>query len=213
MKYFLIPTFLLALIFPAFSAPEEVNTVETKLRESLKTTMLQLRSEQTERATLQAAQTVSEAKIKELTAKVETLTKQTAADQTASRKSIDELSTRAASLDQQLTKLTETLEKWKDAYAKAVEVARSKEADRAKLADENSVLKAQIRDHKASNMALFNLGNEILTRYQKFSVGEALAAREPFTGITRARLETYVQDSRDKLADNRIKPAPSKSKP
>ena len=214
MKFLLVPTFLLiSLASSVFSAPEETNAVEAKLRESLKTTMLQLRTEQSERATLQAEQAASQAKVTELTAKVASLTKQAAADQTASRKSIDELSTRATNLDQQLAKVTETLEKWKAGYAKAVEVARAKEAERLKLADENSVLKAQIRDHKASNLALFKLGNEILTRYEKFSVGEALAAREPFTGVTRARLETYVQDSRDKLADERIKPEPAKPKP
>lgn len=213
MKSFLVSTLLLSLAFPAFAAPEEANAVEAKLRESLKSTMLQLRTEQTERATLQAAQTASEAKIKELTAKVETLTKNLAKDQEASKKSIEELSTRSTSLSAQLANLTETLDKWKAGYAKAVEVARAKEAERAKLADENSVLKAQIRDHKASNLALFKLGNEILTRYEKFSVGEALAAREPFTGVTRARLETYVQDSRDKLQDERIKPDPAKPAP
>lgn len=210
MKSFLVSTLILSLISPAFAAPEEANAVEAKLRESLKSTMLQLRTEQTERATLQAAQTASEAKIKELTAKVETLTKNAARDQEASKKSIEELTTRSTSLSAQLANLTETLDKWKAGYAKAVEVARAKEAERAKLADENSVLKAQIRDHKASNLALFKLGNEILTRYEKFSVGEALAAREPFTGVTRARLETYVQDSRDKLQDERIKPEPAK---
>jgi len=213
MKSFILSALAISLVSPIFAAPEDANAAEAKLRATLKTTMLQLRTEQTERATLQAAQTASEAKIKELTAKVETLTKNAAKDQESSKKTIDELSTRATSLDAQLAKLTETLDKWKAGYAKAVEVARAKETERAKLSDENSVLKAQVRDHKASNMDLFKLGNEILTRYEKFSVGEALAAREPFTGVTRARLETYVQDSRDKLQDQRIKPEPTKPTP
>jgi chromosome segregation ATPase len=211
MKSFLLPLLTLVLVSPAFSAPEEAGAVEAKLRESLKNTMLQLRNEQTERATLQAAQLASEARIKELTAKVELLTKNAAREQEESKRSINELTTRATSLDAQLTRLTETLDKWKAGYAKAVEVARAKEAERVKLADENSVLKAKIRDHKTNNLALFKLGNEILTRYEKFGVGEALAAREPFTGVTRARLETYVQDSRDKLEDSRIKPEPAQN--
>ena len=213
MKAFLASTLILALISPAFAAPEEANAVEVKLRESLKSTMLQLRTEQTERATLQAAQTAAEATIKELTSKVERLTKNAAKDQEAAKKSIDELTTRANRLDADLARLTDTLDKWKAGYAKAVEIARAKEAERAKLADENLILKAKIRDHKMSNLALFKLGNEILTRYEKFSVGEALAAREPFTGVTRARLETYVQDSRDKLQDQRLKSEPAKTKP
>lgn len=213
MKSFLVSSLILSLFIfsEAFAAPEEAGAVEAKLRESLKSTILQLRTEQTERATLQAAQGASEAKIKELTAKVETLTKNAAKDQEASKKAIEELTTRGTSLDAQLTRLNETLDKWKAGYAKAVEVARAKEAERAKLSDENAVLKAKVRDHKASNLALFKLGNEILTRYEKFSVGDALAVREPFTRVTRARLESYVQDSRDKLEDERIKPDPAKA--
>jgi len=172
--------------------------------------MLQLRSAQTEMATMQATKAATDAKIKELTTKVDALTKQAATDQAASRKSIDELTVHNSRLHEQVAKLGEALEKWKAGYAKAVEVARAKEAERAKLADDNSVLNAHLRDQKANNMALFKLGNEILTRYEKFSVGDALSAREPFTGITRARLESFVQDSRDKLAEARTKPDPAK---
>ena len=82
----------------------------------------------------------------------------------------------------------------------------AKETERAKLAAEILVLKRKIDDREMKNLALFKLGNEILTRYQKFTLGEALAAREPFVGSTRAKLETLVQDYQDKLLDQRAKP-------
>jgi hypothetical protein len=53
---------------------------------------------------------------------------------------------------------------------------------------------------------LFTVGEEILNRYSKFGFGEALAAREPFTGLTRTKLETLVQGYQDRLLDNVIKP-------
>ncbi len=84
--------------------------------------------------------------------------------------------------------------------------ADKKEGDSAKLANDVVLLKRQVADRETKNLALFKLGNEILTRYEKFGLGEALLAREPFTGITRTKLETLVQDYSDKLADQRIKP-------
>jgi hypothetical protein len=66
------------------------------------------------------------------------------------------------------------------------------------------VLQAKVRDHKSQNLELYRLASEILERYRSFSVGDALKAREPFTGITKARLESQVQDYRDKVEDARI---------
>ncbi len=48
--------------------------------------------------------------------------------------------------------------------------------------------------------------NDILTRYEKFGLGDALTAREPFTGITRVKLQSLFEDYQDKLVDQRIKP-------
>jgi hypothetical protein len=50
------------------------------------------------------------------------------------------------------------------------------------------------------------LSNEILTRYEKFSLGEALAAREPFIGLTRVKLENLTQDYSDKISKQQAKP-------
>jgi hypothetical protein len=74
------------------------------------------------------------------------------------------------------------------------------------LASESIVLKRKLDDRDRKNFELFKLGNEILKRYEKFGLGDALAAREPFTGITRVKLQNLVQDYQDKLADQRVKP-------
>jgi hypothetical protein len=60
---------------------------------------------------------------------------------------------------------------------------------------------------------LFKTANEILTRYEKFALGEALLAKEPFTGIARVKLESQVQDYQDKIADERVKPENERVKP
>ncbi len=41
-------------------------------------------------------------------------------------------------------------------------------------------------------------------RYEGYSLGKALAAREPFIGTTRVKVENLVQGYKDKILDNRI---------
>jgi chromosome segregation ATPase len=186
-------TFILLSSLAATSAIADEAT-EAKLRETLRNTMLQLRTAQNDRAALQATQTENEARLKTLSGQVEKLTKDAAA---AEKLNTDH--------EAQLTKFREALEHWEAAYKQAVEVANTKEAARATLADEVIELKQRVEDQRRRNAALFETASEILTRYEKFGLGQALAAKEPFVGVTRVKLENLVQDYEDKLADQRIK--------
>jgi hypothetical protein len=168
--------------------------------------MLQLRASETEKATLQAAQTEALAKEKALTEQVEALTKQSAADKDASDKAIADLKAKVADQEQEITQLKDTLEKWKEGYAKAAEIANAKEAERAKLAGQVILLDRKVADRESKNAELFRIGNEILRRYERFGLGDALTSREPFVGITRVKLENQVQDYQDKLLNQKIKP-------
>jgi hypothetical protein len=67
-------------------------------------------------------------------------------------------------------------------------------------------LKNRGDDLRRRNNELFKLGNEILSRYEHFGLGTALTAREPFTGITKVKLQSLVQDYQDKLAEQKVKP-------
>ncbi len=208
---------LLTCILPFTAALHAQEAVEdpqvaanAKLRAALRDTMLQLRAAQTEAATLKAEKPVLEAKIADLTKKSDALAKQAATDQGEAKKKIEGLTADYQELEKKYATLEVTLAKWKEGYAKAAAVANAKENERAKLADEKSVLTAKVRDHKAQNLELYRLATEILERYRTFSVGDALKAREPFTGITRAKLDNQIQDYRDKVEDARIPAEPSK---
>jgi hypothetical protein len=87
----------------------------------------------------------------------------------------------------------------------AVEIAQKMESERTKLAGQVIELQRKLADRESKNLALFKLANEILKRYQRFGLGDALAAKEPFTGVARVKLENLVQDYQDKLADQRVK--------
>ena len=179
---------------------------ESKLREALRNSTLQLRTAEAERASLQTAQAALAEEKKTLADKFETLRKLTIADRAADEKTIATLKTQAAAQDAEIVRLKEALEKSDVTGKQAAALAAAKEAERAKLAAALVVLQRKVEDREAKNLALFKTGNEILTRYEKFSLGEALAAREPFVGTTRAKLENLVQDYQDKLLDQRAKP-------
>jgi chromosome segregation ATPase len=179
---------------------------EAKLREVLRATTLQLRSAENERATLQSAQAALAEDKKTLEAKFETLRKQTITERAANDKLLAALKTEAAAKAAEIAKLKEAMEKSTAAGQQAVALAAAKESERAQLAAQLILGQRKLEDRETKNLALFSLGLEILKRYEKFSLGEALAAREPFVGSTRAKLETLVQGYNDKLLDQRVKP-------
>lgn len=214
-RIFLTAALALLALLPIgrVTAGEPTNNPETKLREALRNSMLQLRDAQNQVATLQAAQTESDQekatlneKIKELNAQLAALTKQSAEQKETSEKSIAALNAKVTDQDSQLTRFKEALEKWKGSYNQLLALARTKEAERSRLAAETILLQRKVEDRETKNAELFKLSNEILARYEKFSLGDALAAKEPFVGSSRVKLENLVQDYQDKLVAQKTIP-------
>ena len=214
----------LSLIFSLFVLSlhgAEAADPSQKLREQLRGVMLQLRTAQNDAANAQAAQAAAELKNKELTDKITdlekrnaSLAKQSNADKATADESIARLTNKNAECAKLIGQYKEALEKWKTGYQKAAEAARTKEDERAKLAAEIIVHQRTIADRERKNIALFNTAIEILDRFQNYALGKALAAREPFIGTTRVKVENLVQGYKDRILDNRISaPAPKKTSP
>ena len=209
---------LLGGILTAWCAAAEAPDPTQKLREQLRGVVLQLRNSQTESANAKAAQATAEQKITELAAQITdlekrnaTLVKQANADKASADKASAILTTKVAERDKRIAEFTEAFEKLKGGYQQAAGLARAKEDERAKLAAEALVLKRTISDRETKNIALFNIAIEVLDRFEKYALGKALAAREPFIGTTRVKVENLVQGYKDKILDNRIsakKPPP-----
>jgi len=207
----LLNLLLLGAVLTSAAKAAEAPDPSQKLREQLRAVMLQLRSAQTEGANAQAAQAAAEQKNTELAAKITDLEKRNAtlieqanSDKKAADKAAASLTTKLADRDKRLEETTTALEKWKAGYEQATGVVRAKEDERAKLAAETLELKRTIADREGKNIALFNTANEVLDRFEKYSLGKALAAREPFIGTTRVKVENLVQGYKDKILDNRI---------
>lgn len=201
----------MALLVPLFAEAQAQEDPSARLREALKNTMLQLRTAQGDTATAQAAAIAAEQKAKTLEAKVaelekrnETLVKQSNDDKAAAEKTIAGLNNKVADREKRLAEYITALDKWKTGYQAAADAARTKDAERAKLADETIVLKRTLADRERKNIALFNLSTEILDRYQNYALGKSLAAKEPFIGNARVQVENFVQGYKDKILDNRL---------
>jgi len=186
--------FFLILSVISFSTVQAAD--EAKLRETLRNLTLRLRSAETERNNLLTEKAQLTQDNKALSEKVDALTKQAASD----KETIATLTSKSTDQEAALAEAKEALEKWKKAYEQAAVVAQKEKAAHDKLAAEVVLLQRKVSDRESKNRELFRLANEILTRYEKFSLGEALAAREPFTGLTRVKLENLVQDYQDKLS-------------
>jgi hypothetical protein len=188
-------------------------TAESRLRDALRNTMMQLRDAQGQVATLQASQAQSDkdnadlkAKIDTFTAQVASLTKQSADDKAASDKAIADLKAENAAQVAEIAKFKDALAAWEKDDKQYAQLAKDKEAARAQLAGQVIVQQRVIDDRETKNLALYQLGNEILTRYEKFGLGEAITAKEPFTGLSRVKLQEFVQDYKDKISDQRVTP-------
>ncbi len=206
MSRILTALFVTALLAAPGLAAEAPNPAEAKLREGLRATMLQLRTAETERAALQAEKVEFEEKIKTLTEKLEKEVKAGEDKQKTAEADIAKLNERLANQTGEIARLQESLEKWKDSQKKAVALGEATEAKRARAAAEVVVLTRKVADYQTKNAGMYKVGIEILDRYEKFGLGTALTAREPFVGLTRVKFENLIQDYGDKLSAEKIKP-------
>jgi chromosome segregation ATPase len=179
---------------------------ELRLRDAVREARGQLSDAQNQVVSLQAAKDQADkdnadlkTKVDDLSAQVAALTKQGADDKTASDKAIAELTAQAATQATQIAQLTEALANSKNACNQANKLAAEQQAARAQLALQNALLQRLVDDREMKNLELYKTGTEILTRYEKFSLGEALDAKEPFAGQSRLKLESLVQDYKGKL--------------
>jgi chromosome segregation ATPase len=185
------------------AAADSADDAETRLRDTLRSTVLQLRDAQNQIAILQGAQADSDQKNKDLADQLALLKKHAMDDKAVADSTAAVLTAKVADQSAEIARLNDALEKWKADDQKFRDAASTTEAARAKLSDEAIVLQRRVDYLEPRNMALFKLGNDILDRYANFSLGNALAEKEPFVGVTRVKLENLVQDYKDKLLDAR----------
>lgn len=180
-------------------------SVESRLREQLKAMAGQLRTAETEKATIQIEKVALEEKSKKLEQQVTETSKHLVEETDRAKKEGEKLRGEIAAKETEIALTKAELVKATEFGSNAAALARKTEAERSKLATEGIQLKRVVADQRMKNGKMFEIGNEILTRYEKFGFGTAITSREPFVGITRARMETLIEEYGGKLAEQRLK--------
>jgi chromosome segregation ATPase len=166
-------------------------TIEDRLRDQLRATVQQLHQLQDDQASLQAQKMVAEQERDALKA------------QLAAAKA--QLGHGGADRGQ-VQALAAQVSKYKDAASQATGTAEQAQADHDKLASGLTNAQTLLGACETKNGQLLNVGMEILTAYQKFDIGAALGANEPFIGTKRVELENLAQDFGDRLYDGKFDP-------
>ena len=211
MNRFLSFTVLAGLLATVGSLnAQEAASPEARLRETLRTTTLQLRGVQNDLAAAQVARDSLAAEKTAVEAELAKLSKQLVADRLEADKTQAAQKALATTQAAELAATAADLDKTRASLAKVVDYARKLETERNEQASRIAQLETRAEDQIGRNVALYKLGNEILDRYAKFGLGQAIIAREPFIGTTRVKLENQVQDYGDRLRSQRT-PAPAVS--
>jgi multidrug efflux pump subunit AcrA (membrane-fusion protein) len=213
----LFSTFTVCSLAAALLAPgalfAQAPNPEAQLREALRATTIQLRAAQGELAAANAEKELALADKTSLAKQLDALNRQAAADRAAAQANLANLNAQLAAKDAEATRLADKLKSALDTGDAAARLAQQ----RAEALTRNEIarveLERSVAELRTHNRELFHIGTEVLERYENFGLGKAIAAREPFTKLTRVKLQTLVQDYRDKLEDNRVKLPPAPDAP
>jgi chromosome segregation ATPase len=194
-----IVTVLIVGLAVALPASAHAQSETDRLREALRSATGQVRSLEDQRAALQAKATAAEQERDKLKKQSDALRAQVKEAEQAYRQAVKEFNDRLAERD-------DSLEKWKSAYAEAATVARAKDAERGKFEGEATALKASVKACEAKNVQLLKISKDIASQYEAMSPLEKILDHEPVFGLKRVEHQNTVQDFRDKIIDQKVKP-------
>jgi chromosome segregation ATPase len=105
-------------------------------------------------------------------------------------------------LDQSKQRMSELVVRFREMATNLKDVEADRSTLRRELGERNSAFDKCAED----NLQLFELSSDILKRYEHVGMFTKVSAAEPFTRITRTRLENLVDEYRIKAQELRVKP-------
>ncbi|MDB6003558.1 MAG: hypothetical protein JWR15_545, partial [Prosthecobacter sp.] len=178
MKHFTLSLIALGGMLTATThAAEEADpavAVMKRMRDQLRTVMIQQQKTEADRATLEAANLELKEKLEKLDASFKKLAKESNAQKDVADKTIVDLKAKVMEQEREQGRLQEALASWKAGHQKVVDEAKKIEAQRAELAARVILQDRKIADYQRKNDELFKVGSEILTRLEGFGLGTAI---------------------------------------
>lgn len=199
----------------AISLSGGVHAEGDRSQEQLRRLKMQLRQvQQDQKAAVQEARAKADA---DKAAMSQTL-QSAQGDAQAQRRAASAASRRAQTLEAEVSTLKQDKEQLAQQVAqlqKALDDSKAQSTKQgqqaaATLASTQASLKSVSEQHdqcRTQNAALYELGNELLTRYENKGLGDILASKEPFIQTARVTLENTKAQYQDKLDAARLKVA------
>jgi chromosome segregation ATPase len=105
------------------------------------------------------------------------------------------------SLEQNKQRTTELVDRFKE----TVGTLKGVESDRAELKKQNLALSAAFDKCAVDNTDLYDISKTVLDRYEHVGLFTKVSSAEPFTRITRARIDNLVDEYRARAEELRVK--------
>ncbi|HET8870474.1 MAG TPA: hypothetical protein VFM48_08515 [Aquabacterium sp.] len=102
----------------------------------------------------------------------------------------------------QVAQLQKQLEEQKQAWQTYKDDTLAKSLEQK---SQYETLRTRYQQCRQDNVQLYDLGSELLTRYENKGLGEVLSAKEPFVQLGRVKLENFAAQYRDKLDVARVR--------
>jgi len=197
-----------ALLCCAWAASAEAQSAaEARLRDQLRATTTELRQAQDENSELKV-------KLQNLPQQAPAAAPPSAPAPAADLAKIQSLQAelrddeaKSAAAQRQLDETQKALQQWQQSYAQLLTLAKTRDADAKKFEAQFQEADGSAKSCTQSNIKLVQLSSELLARYKKKNVWNALSNAEPLTGIQHVELEKISQDYHDRIVDATVKPA------
>lgn len=102
-------------------------------------------------------------------------------------------------IEKQKSRTEEIIEKFKAVVADL----RSVEADKAQLQVNVATLDSEVKSCVKNNLALYEIGLELVEQYNGKSAWDSFAQREPITGLKKVEMENLIQDYEYRLKNEK----------
>jgi len=189
----------LFLLFTGIARADDTESETDRLRDALRAALQQQQALEDQRTTL-------EAQLTDMTRDRDRLSRNVDAAYARIKTLQKDYNTAVTDFNKRLEERNQILEKWKSAYEDAADVARAKDAERAKFQGESEAYQAANKVCRAKNAQLVKVSSDILAGYRDINMWKVLAIREPMIGFVGVDHENRVQAYLDRILDQKVQP-------
>ena len=178
--------------------------MEERLRTQLRSTTAQLQALQSEQAQASAARIAAENQAKQAQAQIKQLTAELEKTRGVAEQLVGQQQNLHNQAQAQVAASNEQTGKFKKAYEDLLQLARGKEAERARVQTQLTERDTHLQQCVAKNQQMYGVAQQLLAAYEKIDVAEVMSIRQPFASGARVKFEELAQGFGDDLYKTRF---------